>query len=90
MNNSVGFEPPPVQSKRATIPVKLMHHLYPIKMEICAVMRKFIPASNEPSDCLQTFGDYREGQDYDQDQEILKLKSLEFSELLPLHPAGGE
>ena len=27
-----------------------------------AAKRKFIPASNEPSDCLQAFGDCREGQ----------------------------
>jgi len=31
-------------------------------MAVCNFRFKFIPAGNEPSDCLQAFGDCREGQ----------------------------
>ncbi len=33
---------------------------------------RFIPASNEPSGCLQTFGDCREGFDYVKRKEAVE------------------
>ena len=44
--------------------VTSMTYIWPFAAAIasCFSIRRFIPASNEPSDCLQAFGDCREGQ----------------------------